>query len=210
MVDTQPNPELEKKYAVVETWMKNLSETSIAKELDRQVLKDVFESMGVERNVPEELRVLLFSQHYPNPSRSTAIKHIWKERKKEFADFCKPLSQSQVVFQESGNVEVSPGMRGFFADLTSLAYTSEEEFSMGDFVARTTARAINGMFREKGSTKFTNRMHIRVKGYNQAGVQYRTGPNKDIVQDEEVPFAPASFPPDFPVKAWEFMKTWKK
>lgn len=56
----------------------------------------------------------------------------------------------------------------------------DNDFSMDDFKLRQEARI-------KGKTK------IIVEEYNK---------NK--------PFAPASFPPEFPQKAWEFMKSWKK
>lgn len=136
------------------------------------------------------------------------MKAVWGDRYKLFWEFCDTNPQAPITFKKTGNIDRTAGMRQYFGELTALAYTSEEEFSTGDFITRITAQAINGRLRERGLTGKYNRMLIRVGGYNTINYSFKGKP--DDKREGPLPFAPASFPPEFPKKAWEFMKTWKR
>lgn len=211
MIDSHPNPELEKKYAVVEGWIKDLSETSIAKELDRKVLRDVFESMGANFNIGSELQEKFGRIHYDNSIKSDSVKAVLGSRYKEFWYFCKTIAPEKgIVYKESGNKDTTAGLRHFLIELVTYAATTEEEFSSADFITRVTGQAVNGKLREifGGVLKLEHRMAIRVNGYNTIHFTFDDKPEE--LREGPLPFAPASFPPDFPNQAWEFMKTWKK
>jgi hypothetical protein len=200
--------ELEKGRSVVNEWVKDLTETSIAQKLDRSALRMVLEDLGAVKEISEEERRSFFGDRYSNADRAKAMRSVWGENYGAYKSFCEQFSFSEVKFKETGTVDKTAGMRQFFGELTALAYTNEEEFTMGDFIARITAQAVNGRLREAGFSARSNRMLIRVPGYNT--MTYRLAGQDESEKTGELPFAPASFPTEFPQKAWEFINTWKK
>lgn len=200
--------ELEQATSVVDEWVKKLSETFMAGELDRSALRQVLESLGANPEISEDERRKFHGDSYSNAQRSPAMKAVWENRYGEFVEFTKSFSVSEVKFKKTGNKDKIAGMKQLLGELTAYAFTTEEEFSQGDFMARITARAINGKFRQVEITHRTSRMFIKVSGYNM--VNYVFYGQEGDKRTGEMPFAPASFPPEFPQQAWNFMKSWKK
>ncbi len=201
--------ELDKSFAVVEAWFKRFSETPVVGELDRGQLRTVFEKMGADFNIEEEIRKKLLAEHYPYSSREPAIRKIWGPNYDGMTKFCGGFTEQKgVIFKETGHQDKTIGLKQFFAGMTALAATTEAEYSLAAFVTQITAQAVNGRLREMGMTAASSRMCIRVPGYNLINFSFPEKPNDP--RTGELPFAPVSIPSEFPAKLWEEMKSWRK
>lgn len=172
-------------------------------ELSREDLAVVFREWGAK---PDVLTLgdkeKLGARHYSTPARAPAMKAVWGEEKyKTFKHWCEAYgidyetrtghTLAAVTFQETKMVSKTEGMKGFFMDLTALAFTTKAEFPYEEFVRRTEARFRNGEIAANGEDKRL-RQEIVVHGYN---------------DDKE--FAPAGFPPEFPEKMFDYLKASK-
>lgn len=192
--------------AHVFTWVDGYIKREEEGELDKGQLRNFFEYCGA-KEPRAELKDKLKFKSYGNKARSKVMKDVWGDHYGEFKDWCDKYVDEyeektgkklpHIAFKdkdEQGNViatrEVkTEGMRGFFADLTAYAFGSEGDYTFEDLDLVTRARLDSGKAREEGVK--IERFRIKIEGYN---------------KDKE--FEPAGFPPDFPEKALNFIRSW--
>ena len=184
----------------VSKWVQDLEHTVTG--LERGYLQTFLEVHGAnfkELTISEQEK--FHAKHYSNPSRSNGMQAVWGDKYSQYKAWCEDYvavyeSRTGKVLPQvrfpSGNTSKTEGMRGFFADLTAYAATNDFEFSNEDFTNRVKARVRNGQLRESGITDKESRAKIVVTGY-----------------DNNDPFAPAGFPPEFPQKALALIESWK-
>lgn len=169
-------------------------------EIDRSDLRPFFEYCGA-KEPSTELRGKLDSKHFGNKSRATVMRDVWGKHYDDMIEFCNSyVAEYESKGETLPHLKDKPkskteGMIGFFTDLTALAFAGEGNYTFEDFDLVTSKRIESFEARKVGSWKKEN-FQITIKGYNK---------NEEGV---EVPFAPASFPPDFPEKALSFIRTW--
>lgn len=174
--------------------------------IEKSDLRTYFEGCGAKEPSDEARKKLAF-KHYGNKSRSNSMKEIWGDKYKEFKRFCNEYVEDYE--SESGKVlpvvefkhgdgpstfSKTEGMVSFFADLTALAFAFDDEYVFKNFDYVNNAREKAFRVRsEKSKLTEEDRVKIRITipGYN-----------------NDKAFVPASFPPDFPAKALEKIRTW--
>jgi len=175
-------------------------------EIDKSTLRTYFEGCGATEPRAESRKTLAF-KHYGNKSRSKVMREVWGDRYNEFKTFCREYVEDYeseigktlpaVEFKHENRPSTfskTEGMMSFFADMTALAFASDDEYAFQNFDEVNHVREQASRIRsEKGKLSEEDRAKIRITipGYNN---------NK--------PFVPASFPPDFPTKALEKIRTW--
>jgi len=190
---------IEQNFAQMDAWIASIVQKGEVAPIDKAVVKVVLECCGADFDIEEKERKKFKKEKYSNQQRSSAMKAVWGDKYKEYRKYCKEFAEDyeqrtgkklpHIKFKKTGNVDKTSGMRQFIQQITAYAATSEEEFGMADLVTRLSAQAQNGIMREKGITKKKLLVTITIPGYN-----------------DEISFAPASFPPEFPSTAWEFLK----
>ena len=210
MPENLSNAELEKSYEAVGHWFKDFTETSIAKPLDRNVLRSVLKDLDCNLEQDEKVIERFDRKHYSFNKRKKSVQAVLGDNYEKVMGFCGQFGADKgVVFRKTQNKVVSFGPRQVVTELIALAVTSEERYSQSDFVTRLTAQAINGKLREMGMSATKDRMAIRVPEYNTITYYFHDDPEDDP-RIADLPFAPVSISPDFPNKLWDYMKTLKK
>lgn len=165
-------------------------------EISKSDLKTYFEGCTAKELSAEARKKLAFS-HYGQKQRSRVVKEIWEEKYDEFKKWVKDKyipeaeASGQKLYHLKGKPESkSEGMVSFFADMTAFAFADEGDYTFENFDLVTSARIASYEGHQKGNWKKED-YQIPISGYNNG-----------------VPFAPASFPPDFPEKALNFIRSW--
>lgn len=202
------NLSAEKKIETVDEWISTFSERGELGQIDIMLLKGVLESFSANfENLDEEGRGSL--SKYSNKGKHLGIGQVWGARRAEFKtwteEWVKDYEQGtgrelpKIVFTDEETGEKRPskteGMRQFLGEVTAYAAGCMDFPSLA---MRLGARHYNfGKPKDKLEEE-GGRLKITIPGYN---LSEETG--------KEIPFAPASFPPEFPKAAWERIKSWK-
>lgn len=182
--------------SLISNWLLLTAQGVVALPPGREVFREYFESLGFDFGwlSLEDLEKL---SGYPASSTGPVVRKIMGEAKK--ADF-------EVWVKNWAHIEALPhlepkegeerdkksnfeGLKGLFYDLVAYAAGAKTPEQL---VVTFSARMINGKIRRLGFTKKEYRMHILVVGYN-----------------GDKPFAPASFPEDYPSDLLEFLERWE-
>lgn len=165
-------------------------------EINKGDLNIFFEGCGAKEPSSEVQKQLSFN-HYGQKQRSSVMREIWGDKYSKFKEWIKdeyiPEAENKGVklFHLKNKPDSkSEGMLSFFADMTALAFASEGGYSFENFDLITSNRMRSYETHIKGGWKKED-FQITISGYN-----------------ENKPFAPASFPPDFPSRALEKIRTW--
>lgn len=199
----------EARLAAVEAWVQVLTIEGKVGPISQELMAAALTDLGANfENLDEEGKQSL--SHYSNKGKHLGMEQVWGQKRQEFRDWCDEWVGDyeqrtgtilpKIVFTDEDSGAKRPskteGMRQFFGEITAYS-VGILEFS--DFRARLEARLHNFGRSGKITTDEGGRIKIVVPGYN-----------LDEKTHKEIPFAPASFPPDFPVAAWEKMSSWRK
>lgn len=204
---------IDERFAVVDEWVKRFSETRLAPEIDRGVLREVLTECGANFDISPELLAKLHRKHYTNFTRSAAMKAVWGERYGEFrrwttsyiAGYEERTGKVLPALKESGRK--NSAMIGFLGELTSYVAGNDETYPFGVFFMRISIGALNGFVREQlGLTSKECRFHLVVPGYNDIEYKFK---GEDEQKEGSLPFAPSGFPQEFPASAWKKIKSWR-
>lgn len=193
--------EFENKQSQIDEWVKTLSEKCVLNPIDRGVLREVLEGHGAEfGHLKEEEEASLAS--YKNADRALALRAIWGDRFDEFKDWSRAWGKDweernglvlPTIKQRSKKepdkilVYKNSGMIQLFGTWNGLAGLGEEKYPFGEAKRLIEARARNGRLWVEGE---------------------KSRREKVSIPSSTKPKFLSSFPPDFPVDAWNFIKTW--
>jgi len=209
---------IERKFVLVDEWVDYLTEIGLAKELDRASLRTVLEECGADFEIADEARESLHSNHYSANVCRKGVAAIWGDQYDEFVSWTKEYVKTFEAQKGKNMPELEKrgrkigkkfiGLVGLIEELTAYAAGDDESYPFGTFFVRMSQRALNGKVRyELGLTKREFHFHLIVPGYNT--IKYEFIGQEGDVREGELPFAPASFPPEFPKLAWEHIKSWR-
>lgn len=193
MKDQKENVPPDEKIALVDEWVVEFSRSNELKEIDRGFLRDVLEVYGARWEMVESKRESLGK--YTNKGRAPAMRIIWGDRFEEYKKWTREYVSSYEEKTGSTLPALKPsgiktsGMIQFFGEITALAGLTENELPFQLIRQKLETRARNG--------------RAWVEGRKQDRVRIR-------VPKSEKPILLSSFPPEFPNKAWEKIKSWKE
>lgn len=164
--------------------------------IEKGDLRTYFEGCGATEPSAESRKKLAF-RHYGQKQRSAVMKEIWGDK---YDRFKKWVAEEYIPDAEASGLKLfhlknkpdtkSEGMISFFADMTAFAFSPEDGYTFENFDLVTSTRIASYEKHVQGGWKKED-FQIPIPGYN-----------------DDKPFAPASFPPDFPAKALEQIRTW--
>ena len=186
---------IEQKREVVNDWVKNLSEKQEVVELSKDVLKNVLESFGGNFEISEKEKASL--RGYSEKEKAMGMHAVWGEKFGEYKNWVKKYiidyetetgkelptlgKQKDSKFEKAPSGRKNSGMIQFLGELTSYA---AGETSFDTFKLYVETRSKNGLAWEED--RKDDRIRI-------------------TVPTSEKPIRPSSFPPQFPIKALEFL-----
>ena len=197
------NPEdrrFEEGVAEVDRWVNVYASEGSVDLLDPELLRSVLTEVGANfEKLDDEGRKSL--SQYSNKRKHVGMKQVWGTRSEEFRGWTEQWVRDyeqetgkvlpNIVFKDKETGERRPskteGMRQFLGEITAYAAGCME---IHDLILRLEVRHSNFTGEKK---------RIAILGYN---ISQRTG--------KEKPFAPASFPPEFPPDAWDKIKSWRQ
>ena len=187
---------IDKKEIIVGDFIKRFGETGEVRELDAAVLRAVLEAHGANFDNLDGQGYLSLSG-YSNKIKHLGMEQVWGANRGKFRKWCEEwvseyekTHDSLKAVKFTGRPSKTEGMRQFLGQLTSYAGGRLEFDDLKeDFEKR---------YRNFGKPKGQGE-RLLIPGYN---ISEKTG--------EEKPFAPASFPPEFPISAWAEIVSWKK
>ena len=198
---------IQEKFAVVDEWVRKLSESDSAGEIDRGLLREVFERRGANFEISEEAKRSL--KKWTNEGNGPGIKAVWGSRITEYKawtrGYCDDYEKEHGVtlphikfVKKSGEVSIrkNSAMLRFLYLLTRFAAFSETEDPRFDFNRlkwELEARAQNGRLRARG-----------IGDEQKEKFEFLVRP------DTGEAHIPSSFPPGFPQAAWEKIKSWSQ
>lgn len=191
--DQRENVPLDEKIALVDEWVVEFSQSNELKEIDRRILRDVLEVYGARWETVESKRGSLGKS--TNEGRAPAMRVTWGDRFEEYKKWTREYVSSYEKKTGSTLPALKPsgiktsGMIQFFGEITALAGLTENELPFQLIKQKLETRARNGRASAEGRKQ--DRVKIRVP-------------------TSEKPILLSSFPPEFPNKAWEKIKSWKE
>lgn len=225
MSDKEKNAPIEKKIALVDDWINKFAESGEVEQLEQGVLKEVLEKFGAnfdDQDSEERRERLLSLSKYSNAKRGSGMRAVWGEEKfgkkgefnlwanrwavkymKETRKKLPKLEQKSKTKKDGDgnpivNVYYNSGMVAFAGDITSYA---SGNIDLDTFKGRSEARHFNGkLFQKEQRIKKIKRMYRRVEMID---VVEKDG----NITEESKKIRPSSFPPEYPIAAWEQLKT---
>jgi hypothetical protein len=175
---------------IVEEWIGAISTEGKVGEINPSLLREALEGSGANFEPTPELVALA---SYTNKAKRPGLNSVWgEERVEEYKSWAKAYVEEYEAKSGKPLPELKPsgsktsGMIQFFGELTAFA-SGKTNFS--DYKTYTEARALNGRLWQEGKKD----ERVRVK-----------------VPTSKSPILLSSFPPGFPVAAWEKIKSWKR
>lgn len=179
---------------VVGKWLSEFTETGCLGEIDRGVLRLALEGVGADFAFLDDEGNRRSLKKYTNASKADAMGAAWGER---FGDFKVWVDNVYIPDHESNTGRELPkldqsgrkssGMRAFFGELTQIAGLGETDLAFNTIKERLETRYQNGKAWEDGKPEDRRRLIVP------------TSNGKPILI--------SSFPPDFPLKAWEWLNS---
>ncbi len=220
---------IESKTVIVEKWIKNIGEQQRVGEIPVEILRDVLTHYGADfENLSGESKDNL--SKYAEKERNKGLVVVWGEKLNDYKiwadsfiedyeertgrELPKMKNVPDLKNQERKASEIKNlGMISFLGDITAYAAGSLD-FENFKFLLQT--RAENGAIRElpkeerKGKTKriLWNRELEPGKEPLTKDPRYDKETGELIPKDKQL-IRPASFPPEFPAKAWQWISTKK-
>lgn len=188
MIEQSTNIEsIEQKREMTLDWVKNISEHQEVKEIATDILKDTFESFGANFEITEEEKESLGG--YSEKQKAEGMHAVWGEKFKEYKNWIKEYildyetRTGKILPELKPSGRKNSGMIQFLGELTSYA---AGEIDFDTFQKYVETRAKNGLAWEEN--RKGDRIRIKVP-----------------TSDKEEGILPSSFPPEFPIKAFEFL-----
>jgi len=199
----------EERVAEVDRWVIAYASEGAIGLIDREILKSVLSEVGANFENLDQDGTKSLAQ-YSNKGKHLGTEQVWGARRAEFKAWTEAWVEDyerrtgrelpRVVFTDEITGEKRPskteGMRQFLGELTAYASGC---LSFPELVKILITRRYNFGKPKDQSAEEGGRRKITFSGHN---LSQETG--------KEKPFAPASFPPEFPLDAWEKIKSWRK
>jgi hypothetical protein len=167
-------------------WINHFSETGEIKPLEASLLRPLLEAHGADFEKLDGAGYASLSG-YSNNAKHLGMKQVWGGRRLEFKTWCEEwvneyekTHKTLMPVKFGDKPSKTEGMRQFLGELTAFA---ARQLEFEEFKKRQEARHFN--FRKPKADRVRITIPIQKK-----------------------PFAPASFPPEFPIAAWAEISSW--
>lgn len=180
---------IEKQFAQIDQWILRLAENDTLEIIDSITLRDVLKSCSANFEVGEHERRSLGK--YTNAGKAVGMRTIWGNRYDDFREWTKGYIETYEKGKGKSLPELKPsgikysGMVQFFGEVTSYAAGEIDFETLKNYLE---ARAQNGRLWEEGKKE----ERVRIK-----------------IPTSDKPILLSSFPPGFPLVAWEKIKSWR-
>ena len=181
---------------IVVQWFSSLGNKGSVEILPPETFRAYFEMLGYDFSslTEEDLRAL--SRYTVNDKGPAITKIMGVERKNAFIVWVKAWAEENTTLglikpTEAGEAKPRLNVDGPKALLYDLLAYTAGAYDLGTFLVITTARMYNGRLGLHGiKSRKENRLHIYFEGYEAVTIEGK---------DHVLPFAPASFPPSYPM-----------
>ena len=221
----KPAESIEQKREVVKGWIEELSSKQKVGEISSDVLRDVLEDCKANFKELREKGKKGLSM-INEKKRKLGMKEVWGDKFKEYRDWVEtyiidyetrtgnklPISINKFDIKNEDrkpSERKDKGMLNFFVDITAYA---SGDLSFVDFKELLQVRLENGLIQELPEEKRKGRKTRRIlwddeiEEGKESYLIKKTDPEtgKEIPEGKQL-LRPASVPPEFPVKAWEWI-----
>ncbi len=197
------NRPFEERAAEVRRWIDYFSAEGSVGILNREIIKVTLADLGANFETLDEAGKRSLAG-YSNRAKHLGMEQVWGSRGQEFRTWSERWARQyeleegvelhKIVFKnkKTGKRRISKteGMRQFFGEITSYAAGCLSFFDLG--------KRLRARWQNFGKPE-DKREKITVSGYNLSKKSAK-----------EKPFAPASFPPEFPTDAWDEIVSWRR
>lgn len=181
--------ELEEKNVIVESWVKTISEKGIVgKEVTPEILKSVLENIGA--NFENELKLEPLRK-YSNLNKRPGLDAVWG--KKRIDVYKKWVKDIYIPQHEQKTGKTLPTLY----DKKTKTFDNIKHAGMMQYLGELTAYAA-------GKIDFENYKRLTEDRIKKGKVWAEKREN-----DSYTPSPHASFPPEFPIDAWDYLKSTK-